>query len=144
MVTNGTNGNSKKREETAARIIKAIGESNGLLTLAAKKAGIGYTTVNRYVHDFPSVHQAVFEAKERMLDFTEGKLFEGIKAGDKICIIFYLKTQGKARGYIERIEQDTTMIARQVHEVKITFENSDIRDALQNLVECGAVRISAN
>jgi len=107
MVTNGKNGqngNSKKREETCARIIKAISESNGLLTLAAKKAGVGYTTINRYAHDFPSVHQAVIEAKETMLDFVEGKLYTKIRDGDNACIIFYLKTQGKARGYIERQE----------------------------------------
>ena len=98
------NGNSKKREETAARIIAAISESSGLLTLAAKKAGLGYSTVWRYTQEFSTVKQAVIEAKERMLDFAEGKLYEKIKSGDNAAIIFYLKTQGKARGYIERQE----------------------------------------
>ena len=99
---NGSNGNSKKRGETAARIIKAIEETNGLLTMAAKKAGVGSTTMFRYVHDYPSVKQAVLNAKEAMLDYAEGKLYNKIKAGDNTAIIFYLKTQGKARGYIER------------------------------------------
>ena len=102
--TNGKNGNSKKREQTAARIIKAIGETNGLLTVAAAKAGVSYTTINRYVADFPSVKQAAIDAHERMLDFAEGKLYSKIKAGDNVAILFYLKTQGKARGYIERQE----------------------------------------
>lgn len=101
---NNENGNSKKREATALRIINAIGESSGLLTLAAKKAGLGYTTVWRYTQDFPSVKQAVIEAKERMIDFAEGKLYEKIKEGDNVAIIFYLKTQAKHRGYIERAE----------------------------------------
>ena len=101
---NTENSKSPKREQTAARIIKAITESNGLLTLTAKKAGLGYTTVWRYTQDFPSVKQAVVEAKERMLDFAEGKLYEKIRGGDNACIIFYLKTQGKGRGYIERQE----------------------------------------
>ncbi len=104
MVTNGTNGTSKKREETCARIIKAIKESSGLLTLAAAKSGMGYRTVCRYVAEFPSVKEAAQDAHERMLDFAEGKLYEKIKGGDNACIIFYLKTQGKARGYIERQE----------------------------------------
>jgi len=102
--TNGTNGISKKREETAARLIKAIRESNGLLTLAAAKAGIGYRTACRYVAEFPSVKETAQEAHERMLDFAEGKLYEKIRQGDNTCIIFYLKTQGKARGYVERQE----------------------------------------
>ncbi len=104
MKTNGKNGNGKKREQTAARIIKAIGECNGLLTVAAAKAGVSYTTINRYVADYPTVKQASLDARERMLDFTEGKLYSKIKGGDNTCIIFYLKTQGKARGYIEKQE----------------------------------------
>ncbi len=103
-MSNGTNGNSKKREQTAARIIKALGESSGLLSLAAKKAHVGYTTMWRYTKEFPSVQQAVFEAKEAMLDFAEGKLYGKIKEGDNTAIIFFLKTQGKARGYIEKQE----------------------------------------
>jgi len=98
------NGNSKKRELRAQKIIVAIKESKGLLTLAAKKAGIGYTTLWRYTQDFPSVRQAVEEAKEQMTDFAEGKLFEQINKSNITAIIFYLKTKGKSRGYIERHE----------------------------------------
>ena len=104
MTTNGKNGNGKKREETATRIIKALKETNGLLTMAAHKSGIGYRTVCRYVAEFPSVKEAAQDAKEAMLDFAEGKLYSKIKAGDNVAILFYLKTQGKARGYIERQE----------------------------------------
>ncbi len=104
MVTNGKNGNGKKREETAKRIIRALKETNGLLTMAAAKSGIGYRTVCRYVAEFPSVKQAAIDAHEAMLDYAEGKLFTKIKAGDNTAIIFFLKTQGKARGYIERQE----------------------------------------
>lgn len=100
----GSNGISKKRLDTAQRIIGSLKESKGLLTLAARKAGVSYTTMNRYVHDFPSVQAAVHEAKESLLDFTEGKLYEKISKGDTVSILFYLKTQGKHRGYIERQE----------------------------------------
>ena len=105
MTTNGTNGNgSKKRELTAQKIIEALHASHGLLTLAAKKAGVGYRTVCRYVEEYPSVAQAVVDSKEAMLDSAESKLFEKIEGGDNTAIIFFLKTQGKARGYLERVE----------------------------------------
>lgn len=106
MVTNGngTNGLSKKREQTCQRIIEALHETQGLLTMAARRASVSYTTVKRYAAEFPSVAEAVLEAKESMLDFTEAKLYGKIKAGDTASILFYLKTQGKARGYIERHE----------------------------------------
>ncbi|MBU0778211.1 hypothetical protein KKF82_08125 [Patescibacteria group bacterium] len=135
MVANGNNGNSKKKEQTAARIIKAIGESNGLLTLAAKKANVGLTTVYRYANEYPSVKQASVEAKETMLDFAEGKLYSKIKAGDNTAIIFYLKTQGKARGYIER--QEFTGESGNPIEVKI-----DYRDKILDAVSRFAARSS--
>ena len=50
------------------------------------------------------IKEAIQEAKESMLDFTENKLFTQIKEGNLTAIIFYLKTQGKARGYIEKQE----------------------------------------
>jgi len=99
-----TNGNGRKREETAKRIIQALKETSGLLTMAAAKSGIGYRTVCRYVAEYPSVKEAAQDAKEAMLDFAEGKLYSKIKDGDNTAIIFYLKTQGKARGYIEKQE----------------------------------------
>jgi len=103
-VTEGTNGNSKKREQTATRIIAAIHESQGLLTLASKRAGVSYRTINRYVAEFPTVKEAAQQAREQMLDFAESKLFQKIRDGDNTCIIFYLKCQGKHRGYVERQE----------------------------------------
>lgn len=95
---------TEKRDQTASRIIKAIMESTGFLTVAAQRAGVTYRTVWRYANDYPSVRQAVLESKEAMLDLAENRLLENIKKGDNTSIIFYLKTQGKARGYIEKTE----------------------------------------
>ena len=118
------NGVSKKRQDTADRIIKALGECQGLLTMAARRAGVSYTTINRYVHDFPSVAQAVHEAKESLLDFAEGKLFTAMKEGNMTSIIFYLKTQGKARGYIERQELTGANSAPMKVEISVVSERA--------------------
>lgn len=93
---------SKKRQQTAQRIIKAIEETNGFITAAAKRAGVSYVTIERYVRDFPTVQRAVYEAKEGMKDYAESKLFAAIKENNMTAIIFYLKTQAKDRGYTEK------------------------------------------
>ena len=100
--------NLKKRERTCSRIIQAIFDCHGLLTIAATRAGVSYATINRYAAEYPSVQQAIQDAKESMLDFTEGKLFQAIREGDKTAILFYLKTQGKSRGYIEQASVEVT------------------------------------
>ena len=44
------------------------------------------------------------EILEDYLDFVETELHNKIKAGDVEAIIFYLKTHGKHRGYVETQE----------------------------------------
>lgn len=46
------------------------------------------------------------EADESMLDFAESKLMEHINNNDITSLIFFLKTKGKKRGYVERTEHD--------------------------------------
>ena len=53
----------------------------------------------------PDVQAAIDEARERTLDAVENKLLEGILVdGNPQLIQFFLKTQGRHRGYSERLE----------------------------------------
>ncbi len=52
----------------------------------------------------------VEDIKEEQLDFVEDALMNKIKEGDTTSIIFYLKTQGKGRGYNEKMEVDNNLI----------------------------------
>lgn len=128
-----SNGNGAKREQTALRIIKALTECKGMLTIAAPKAGVSYRTIERYVKDFPSVAAAMQEAKETMLDFAEAKLFTKINSGNMTAIIFYLKTQGKARGYVER--QELTGEGGQAIRTEITVVSEKAKDLTQRAMK---------
>lgn len=123
METTDITNISKKRQATAEKIIEALLNSDGLLTMAARKAGVSYPTINRYARDFPSVREAVEQAKEAMLDFAENELFKKIKRGDNVAIIFYLKTQGKRRGYIER--QEVTGADGHDITIKVVYDNGN-------------------
>ena len=51
---------------------------------------------------------AVDELNNIALDFAEGKLFQLMNEMNPTAIIFFLKTKGKGRGYIEKSEMELT------------------------------------
>ncbi len=96
-------GSTDKRY-TADEVAQAIRKAGGFLTLAAQNLGCSRVTVWRYCRDFATCKEAQDDARERTKDLAEGNLLQLIRAGNVTAIIFYLKTQAKDRGYVERQE----------------------------------------
>ncbi len=98
---------------TAKQYADAIREARGIVSVAARRLGCTrpaiYAAKNKYV----SVGEAFDEAREAMTDFTEGKLYKKINDEDAASIFFYLKTQGKKRGYVEKVQVEH-VIAQEV------------------------------
>lgn len=84
---------------------QAITEAQGLISVAARRLGVSRSAVYNAVNRHKRVAEALEDTRERTTDLAEGKLYGKINDGDITAIIFYLKTQGKARGYIERQER---------------------------------------
>jgi len=77
---------------------------------------------------YPSLKEVLSEAREIALDHVESKLMKAIDDGNLTAIIFFLKTQGKSRGYSERSEFGHTAGNEPV---KVTFKiNGEGRDSL--------------
>jgi hypothetical protein len=93
-----------KQKYTVQQVTLAIRRNKGLLTYAAEQLGCAEETIYNYMRRYPSVTAAVKRERERTKDIAELKLFEAIQAGEPWAIQFYLKTQGKTRGYVERQE----------------------------------------
>lgn len=87
-------------------IKNAILESGGLYTNIARVLGCEWHTAKKYVEMYEETKRAYDNENEGLLDLAESKLIENINKNDDTAIIFYLKTKGKNRGYIERQEID--------------------------------------
>lgn len=93
---------ARKKKFSAEEVAQAVRDTRGFVSVAARKLGCTTQTVHNYRNSYKSVAEAFDESRESHLDFAEGKLIEQIKAGNIAGIIFYLKTQGRIRGYVER------------------------------------------
>lgn len=89
---------------SAKKAIVAIKQSQGFVTTAAKKLGISRTQLYNIINKHSTVKEALIDAREEMKDFAEAQLFKNIRDGKETSLIFYLKTQAKERGYVERQE----------------------------------------
>jgi len=84
-------------------IEQAIVKAFGNLSAASKSLGVDRVSLYKWIEQ-DGLEQAVIEGRNSRLDFVEGKLDQKIDGGDTTAIIFFLKTQGKSRGYVERQE----------------------------------------
>jgi hypothetical protein len=54
----------------------------------------------------PIIKQQLKKYRDVAIDFAESQLHKQIKEGNSTATIFFLKTKGKKRGYVERQEVD--------------------------------------
>ena len=104
-------------------LLSELEKSLGIVTSACKAANISRTTFYQYVKDDKDFADAVYEISEITLDYVESKILQNIKNGDKTSIIFYLKTKGKHRGYIEKQEYT---VYQEVKNIDFVYEPLEI------------------
>jgi len=93
-----------KSEHTKRALIEALEKSLGVVTAACKLVQVSRTTHYQYYNDDEVYKAAVDDMAEIALDFAESQLHRQINDGNTSATIFFLKTKGKKRGYIERQE----------------------------------------
>lgn len=85
-------------------MIEALEKSLGVVTTACKSVGISRETHYRWTREDEGYKKAVEDIADIALDFAESQLHKQIQNGEVSSTIFYLKTKGKKRGYVERQE----------------------------------------
>ena len=93
-----------KAQFTAEEIIDALKQADGYISKTMSLLGCSAQTVYNYRDRMPTVAQAWKDIREKRHDFVENALHKAIKDGNVTAMIFYLKTQAKDRGYVERQE----------------------------------------
>jgi hypothetical protein len=98
----------KSRHIKKESILKALENTLGVVTMACKSADIPRSTYYKWLKEDDEFAKAVKDIENIALDFGESQLHKQIGDGNTSATIFFLKTKGKKRGYIERNELDIT------------------------------------
>jgi len=106
------------------KLLETLELHKGIVTNACKSIDCPRSTYYKYLNEDEEFRLAVEEIQDVAIDFVEGKLMEKIdgitvqtynskgepvvyeQAPSDTAIIFFLKTKGKKRGYVERTEID--------------------------------------
>lgn len=109
----------KKTKSNKEAFIEAMNKTLGNVTKSCEMVGLGRTTFYNYYDSDAEFARRCDEASERALDFAESQLFVLIngptetvrdeegnirtlkKSPVPSAVIFYLKTKGRKRGYME-------------------------------------------
>lgn len=97
-----------KKQQVKKALLDALEKSLGIVTAACKSVGINRTTFYKYYNQDEEFKQAVDDIENIAIDVAETSLMRQIKEGNTTATIFYLKTKGKRRGYVESQNFDIT------------------------------------
>jgi predicted transcriptional regulator len=101
--TKGTRSDARE-SFTQEQVAEALTAAGGVQADAARILGCSRSTINGYVRRYPHLQELLINTREETLDLAESQLQKKIKEGNMTAIIFFLKTQGKQRGYVEKGE----------------------------------------
>jgi hypothetical protein len=90
------------------KLVKALEQSLGIVTSACKSVGVARSTFYDWYKADKEFKLQVDSIGDIAIDFAESQLHKQIKDGNSTATIFYLKTKGKSRGYVEKSVYDIT------------------------------------
>ena len=97
------NNNEQLKKE---QLLEALVKSLGIVSTACLSVDVSRTTYYKYYNEDKDFKTLVDDISDVAIDFAESKLFDLMREGHPTAIIFYLKTKGKKRGYVEKQELD--------------------------------------
>jgi predicted RNA binding protein with dsRBD fold (UPF0201 family) len=104
-------------------IARALRAAEGIISNAAQRLGVTRQAVHARISRHPTLQAVRDEARESVTDLAESMLIENIRRGEAWAVCFYLKTQGRDRGYVERTEEHRAVSG----DIRVTIRTVDDR-----------------
>ena len=123
---------AKDREAAMADFLIAYEKSLGVLKPACDMTGMCRKTIWEWRKKYPEFDAACHDCEETAVDFVETKLYKLINDGAEASTIFYMKTKGRKRGYVEKHEVD---MSAEVKGVTVNVTNQETAQVLKDIID---------
>lgn len=95
---------ARAKKVTVAQVEPLIESTNGNIAAIGRQLGVSRTTVRKRINESSILQEKLDDARQGMIDNAESSLYRAVLNGESWAVCFFLKTQGKGRGYTERQE----------------------------------------
>ncbi len=102
----GTNRTVKKKKA----VLEVLEKTAGNIKMACEQVGIARSRFYEWLKTDEVFKKRYEEVIEGLIDYAESKLLQAIANNNITAIIFFLKTKGRNRGYVEKVEIDTEKV----------------------------------
>lgn len=102
-----------KKNLDVERVAEQLMITRGNMAAVARAFGVDRSAVWKFVQRHEHLKKVCDEAKQIMLDTAESSLFKAIDEGEGWAVCFYLKTQGKSRGYVQTVTVESAKKPKQ-------------------------------
>lgn len=89
-------------------IVKMYSKKSCNVSATCSALNISRQTFYNWRERYPALKKALQDADDAILDWAETKLIESINDGNLTALIFFLKTKGRKRGYVEQVDTNIT------------------------------------
>lgn len=113
----------KKDDMRKKDVVEAIQQYRGNISAMARAFQVSRQAIYDYISNKPDLKQMIQDERESMLDDAESEIYKQIRKGNTTALIFFLKTQGKTRGYVER--QEITGKDNEPFVIKVKLKDGD-------------------
>ena len=124
-------GRISKREtkRLKALFLEGLKKTAGVQQPVVEQLGLTRQTIADWKRNDPEFDAEVDQIKEVTLDIVETQLMKKIMSGDTASILFYLKSQGRKRGYIEKVDASV----ESKNHVDLSNLTDEEREVLENI-----------
>ena len=88
----------------AVELAAALAANRGNVHACARQMGVERSSLLQFIRARPTLLRVLEDAREGMLDSAESALYRAVEEGQAWAVCFFLKTQGRSRGYMEMTE----------------------------------------